>query len=282
MSARHPLKTQSTLRGRARLHHLGRLSGRCVFVSDVHLKRPDDELSSSFLKFVTGLKGNVEHLFLVGDIFEFIDASSIFFRRLWDSVFSALQDLKANGCCIYFIEGNHDFGFCEGRSHRWWAEWADFAGDVCCAFLHESAGSVHVRHGDDIVASQAYLYFRACVKDTRIQQILRVIPGRLMHELCLWFAERSRRAGAYRPLEASVLKSSVQSYLRQESPGVPEALVLGHIHVFSDAFGLGSRLLSGPDWPSAPSFLALDEHGNWSRRFLQPDKVAPLFLSRLD
>lgn len=275
-------KTESLRLGRVRRHDLGLLSGRCVFVSDVHLKRPDDDLSSAFLHFLAGLKGNVDHLFLVGDIFEFIDASSVFFQRLWDPVFSGLRDLKSGGCRVYFIEGNHDFGFSGAGIHHWWSEWADLAGDLSCAFLHESAGTVHVRHGDDVVASQAYLYFRACVKNRRIQQILRAIPGRLMHELCLWFAERSRRAGAYRPLEQSVLKSSVQAYLQRENPGVPQALVLGHIHVFSDASGLGSRLFSGPDWPSAPSYLELDRQGNWFRNFLWPDKVVPLFLSQLD
>jgi UDP-2,3-diacylglucosamine hydrolase len=269
-------------RGRAKMHDLGRLSGRCVFVSDVHLKRPDDGLTRLFLSFLKSLQGEADHLFLVGDIFEFIDGASAFFQELWSPIFAVLGELKSAGCCVYFLEGNHDFGFAARGSQIWVSDWADLAGDFACVFEHDSAGSVHVRHGDDVVASQAYLQFRAWVKDARLQRLLRVIPGRLMHEICLWFAERSRAAGAYRPLEEDLLRQCVISYLREGHDREPQSLVLGHIHVFSDAVGSSGQLFSGPDWPSAPSFLALERAGNWSRHFLHPDKNVPVFLSCLD
>lgn len=256
--------------GEAPLVDLGRLAGTCAFISDVHLEEPDAELTRFFLQSIQELVGKVDHLFLVGDLFEFIDVGGRFFRDYWTDFFAVLRNLKENGMQIYFVEGNHDFGFAAVARRAWLAEWSHAAQDACFRFLHPHAGVLHVRHGDDVVTTPAYLKFRYLVKSSWCQWPLRLIPGRWMHRLCIWFAQKSRARGNYRPLPRSKLVADLQRYASRSTDF--DALVIGHIHVHTDARNVGARAVSffsGPDWHTSPSYLLLQHDGTFERVFLQ-------------
>lgn len=83
---------------------------KLLFVSDVHLK---ERQSSEYIHFLTFLKfvlqsKDVDHLFLVGDIFDlWISNKSIFSNHFFD-VIALLQDIAKQGTQIHYFEGNHD------------------------------------------------------------------------------------------------------------------------------------------------------------------------------
>ena len=89
-----------------------------VIISDVHLREPENHITKLFIetldKFILEKKNKtseIEAIFLLGDIFDFITVSKSFFIKLWKNVFNKFHEIKSLGISIYFIEGNHDFGF---------------------------------------------------------------------------------------------------------------------------------------------------------------------------
>lgn len=286
--------------GQAPLGEGGLLSGDALFLSDVHLVDPRDVQTKMFLNFLQSIGGTsgvnsgrsqsvsferVQHVFLLGDIFEFIDASSEFFRELWRDVFDVLGLLRARGVHVYFVEGNHDFGFeyvrqrdlqtvSKSATDAWLQRWAAFVGDVGLEFEHPALGRVHIRHGDDVVAPKEYLYFRGFVKSRLAGFLLRRVPSRASHYFFIWLAKMSRKRGGSYALSFEKVRDDVLQFVSQGMFSRPDVFIIGHIHVFIDAKINGMRTLSGPDWYQAPSYLLLTQDGSIRRVFLDEGKRA--------
>jgi UDP-2,3-diacylglucosamine pyrophosphatase LpxH len=294
--ARPELRRSKRL-GRAPLGDGGTLHGDALFLSDVHLVDPSDAQTVLFLDFLRTIRsdtsqdaplGQVRHVFLLGDIFEFIDASSTFFRALWKEVFAVLGLLQSRGVLVYFVEGNHDFGFEYVRqlafakessrdSSHWLKQWATFVGDVGLQFHHPALGRVHVRHGDDVVAAQEYLYFRGFVKSRFAGFLLRRVPSQASHHFFLWLARKSRKRGDAYELPLEKVRDDALRFVSDGEFPLPDVLIIGHIHVFIDTKINGMRMLSGPDWYQAPSYLMVSLDGSIGRYFLDDRKrVEPL------
>ena len=260
--------------GQAQVVHLGKIEGNCVFFSDVHLMQPFDFHTAHFLKVLMEAGNSAQHVFLLGDVFEFIDASQRFFRKLWKPVFDTLTELRNQGVHVYFLEGNHDFGF--ELSHRrefkktesWLRSWSTFAADAAFEFEHPGAGLVHVRHGDDVVTHDAYLRFRHFAKSFPAQFALSLLPALPIHLFFLWFSKKSRRRGEAYVLTSQKLLLDFEVFLQTRHFRKPNVLIVGHIHVLGDGYVKGVRTLSGPDWHTAPSILELAADGKITRRFL--------------
>lgn len=272
------------------------IDGDCVFLSDVHLFEPEDEATAVFLSVLQAIgerQGHfrdVRHVFLVGDVFEFIDGSAPFFRRLWKNVFDALAELRARDIHVYFIEGNHDFGF-EHRgpaynAHEqpqglspgcpWSSQWATFAGDAGLHFEHPALGSLHVRHGDDVVSEPGYLYFRAFVKSAGARRLLRLLPSAPAHRFFLAFAKLSRRAGSGYHLTLAKIHRDVRRFFQRHRDIPLRTMVIGHIHVHLDTIVDGVRVLAGPDWHTAPSYLVIGAGGEVQRLFVDSKRTVPV------
>ena len=250
-------------KGHSQVVHLGKIAGDCLVFSDVHLMDPADQHTQNFIEALLLYGKQVHHVFLLGDIFEFIDASRSYFRELWRPVFQALEELKASGVAVYFSEGNHDFGFeLSYRRERkwqnsWLVQWASYAGDSAFEFEHDAFGKVHLRHGDDVVTSQSYLRFRAVVKSFVAQFLLGLLPPAPMHVFFLWLARQSRKRGENYCLTKQKLLADVTRFIENGHFEKPDVLILGHIHVYADGPIHGVQTLSGPDWHTAASVLLL-------------------------
>lgn len=271
------------------------LASDCLFVSDVHLFKPEDANTRLLIDLIgrlasdDGELGAVRHLFLVGDIFEFIDASSSYFRMMWCSLFEALAELRDRGANVYFIEGNHDFGFgaeigqrIDGARAGWSQGWATFAGDAGLDFEHPALGPLHVRHGDDVVTEHGYLLFRAFVKSRIAGRILRLVPSAPAHHFFLGLARLSRRAGSGYDLALDKIHRDVKRFLACHPELRLGTLIIGHIHVYLDTCVGDTRVLSGPDWHTAPSYLLLTKEGLFSRKFLDPARTVPVLREQPD
>ncbi len=87
-----------------------------IFVSDAHFTGRDPESMEVFARFLDFHKKQIDHLVILGDLFEFFfgfkkffstDPSSAFTDYL--PVFHQLQRLYREGIRIKYFEGNHDF-----------------------------------------------------------------------------------------------------------------------------------------------------------------------------
>jgi len=73
------------------------------FVADVHLGRKSD---GRFLRWLHKIRGEVDHLFLVGDIFDFYFEYHI--PEAYNEVMHALTQLMQDGTKVYYVLGNHE------------------------------------------------------------------------------------------------------------------------------------------------------------------------------
>ena len=235
-------------------------------ISDVHLRDPSDELTQKFIATLQSFKKE-DTLFLLGDIFDFIAVGSPFFFHYWENVFSALRNLKEMGTQIYFIEGNHDFGF-EHFKSDFLENCFHYCGDSILEFHHSKLGLVHLRHGDNVVCKTHYLFFRSFVKNKVFQNIaIHLFPGKFMQFIFSRYAKLSRKSDKYRTLSNEFLTSCIESTL-DTYPNI-NVLVLGHIHVLRDCLVQNKlRFLSGPDWLSKPNVLFYENNSGFRRVFI--------------
>jgi UDP-2,3-diacylglucosamine hydrolase len=87
-----------------------------IFVSDAHFTGRDPESMKAFLRFLDCEKKQIDHLVILGDLFEFFFGFKNFFLTEEPSaftdylpVFNKLQSLYQKGIRIKYFEGNHDF-----------------------------------------------------------------------------------------------------------------------------------------------------------------------------
>jgi len=246
-------------------------SGSFIVISDVHLRDPDDELTKIFLTTLEQIlllkqeeNNQIESLFLLGDIFDFFAASHSFFFKLWKNVFDTIKKLKENGIAVYFIEGNHDFGF-EHFPSKILNEHFTAYGDFCVKMDHASFGRTVLTHGDQIICPPIYLTFRSLVKSRFWQKIVSFLfPGFFMHFLFSRYAKLSRSHDQYRELPRTFLEGCLAKYLAENLAPL-STLILGHIHMTIDENFKGTHILIGPDWLSAPSYLMCKASGKCER-----------------
>lgn len=82
---------------------------RVVFIADAHLVSPEDANYRLLVRFLNELEGEVDALYIMGDLFDFwLGFPSNPFRQ-YDAILNALENLVLHGCRLVYFEGNHDF-----------------------------------------------------------------------------------------------------------------------------------------------------------------------------
>lgn len=82
---------------------------RAIFIADAHLVSPDDSSYRLLLRFLSELEGELDILYIMGDLFDFwVGFPSHPFTQ-YNAVLDALERLVTRGCRLIYFEGNHDF-----------------------------------------------------------------------------------------------------------------------------------------------------------------------------
>lgn len=125
---------------------------RTIFIADAHLMSPDDANYQLLLSFLRELEGELDTLYILGDLFDFWMGFPSHPFEQYDAVIDALERLVARGCRLVYFEGNHDFHLGAIFSQRLKAE------------VHSGPATVSVQgkrlylcHGDQI-NREDYLY----------------------------------------------------------------------------------------------------------------------------
>lgn len=88
------------------------LHGHCVFVSDAHFRTPPDaaseEREQQLIQLLTSLQPDIQHLFLLGDIFDFWFEYRDVIPKGYVSLFAYFKELHRQGVQIHYFTGNHD------------------------------------------------------------------------------------------------------------------------------------------------------------------------------
>src|SRR5215467_429184 len=116
--------------------------GSVALLGDAHLREGDEE-APAFVRFLDALPRDIRTLVILGDLFAVWIGSPDLIRRHHRDVLDALARLRARGCSLVYVEGNHDYFL--GRLYAR-ELFDDFSPDTLDLIL---AGRLtHLAHGD--------------------------------------------------------------------------------------------------------------------------------------
>ncbi|MEX1099601.1 MAG: metallophosphoesterase, partial [Bacteriovoracaceae bacterium] len=81
-------------------------------ISDIHVRRPDDEAYQLLLQFLGHPKvKESDSVAFLGDVFDHLTGEHEGYLEKFKQFFQKVEELLVAGKRVYFIEGNHDFHF---------------------------------------------------------------------------------------------------------------------------------------------------------------------------
>lgn len=226
-----------------------------IFVADSHFhlkpESAEQQRIRSFGELMT-LAQKADHLFLLGDIFDFWFDYPHFRLRGYDEILYAIDQVKAAGTTIHFVGGNHDI-------------WA-------ARFLHERYGSspdaepfvvtfgdlrIKVCHGDGLLGFDwAYNTFRNIVR-TRLGIVLaKSFHPEILYAFSTWLSGHSR--GATRD-EAGRIEEKAQTWIDNCKETDWDLMIMGHVHHRFEVRSQKQVLTALAGWFDHPGYGVLQD-----------------------
>ncbi len=229
-----------------------------IFVADSHFHlNPDSAEQQRIRRFgeLMLLAQKADHLFLLGDIFDFWFDYPHFRMRGFDEILQALDQVKAAGTTMHFVGGNHDI-------------WA-------AQFLHQRYGTskdaepfvislgqlrIKVCHGDGLLGYDwAYNAFRTMVR-TRLGIVLaKSLHPEILYAFSEWLSGQSR--GATRD-EAGRIEEKAQTWIDQCREDQWDLMIIGHVHHRFEVSSGKQRLTALAGWFDHPGY-AIVQNGEF-------------------
>jgi UDP-2,3-diacylglucosamine hydrolase len=145
---------------------------RKVFLADAHLKNPEDFNYRALMQFLSGLKGNTEALYILGDLFEFWLGYKNFHFPHYLPALQQLRELQESGVSIIYFEGNHDFHM--GPFFEKTLQARVYRGPKV---LSLDGKKVYFCHGDQIISSDyGYRLLRFLMHNRLLKTIFPLVP----------------------------------------------------------------------------------------------------------
>lgn len=202
--------------------------GSALFVGDSHFHvHPDQAEQARQARFLDLLADacQVEHLVLLGDIFDFWFDYPHFLLRGYEPLLRGLDAVRAAGTRLHFVGGNHDIWAARYLHERYGTE-------VDAGPLTLSFGSTRIRcvHGDGMLGKELmYRGFRRLVRNPAAVRLAKTLHPEALFAFSSWLSGASRAATRD---EAEGIETKATRYLARAVQTVPEwdTLVIGHVH----------------------------------------------------
>jgi len=239
-----------------------------IFVADAHFTGRKLGEMDSFLAFLDAEKERMDHLILLGDLFEFLFGfkqlssrkGSTFQEKVFPfsdylPVFQKLQQLSRQGIRFKYFEGNHDFSLASFFREHFGME-VEVYQDGC----EERLGGrrTYVAHGDLSNPSEwRYRFFRKLIKNRLTYELIQLAGPRPARRVARELNELSYRGyhGSDHPKSSTAFKA----FAHQKFLEGFEVVILGHSH-FPEAAeewvdGRRCTYFNVGDWMTHRSFL---------------------------
>jgi UDP-2,3-diacylglucosamine hydrolase len=199
-----------------------------LFVGDTHFHTQPDRAEqvrqARFLEFLAEAR-EVEHLVLLGDIFDFWFDYPHFLLRGYEPLLRGLDGVREAGAHLHFVGGNHDIWAARYLHERYGTE-AE-AGPLTLAF---DTTLVRCVHGDGMLGKELmYREFRSLVRSPAAIRFAKTLHPEALFAFSSWLSGTSRAANRD---EADGIEIKAAHYLEQAVQENPawELLVMGHVH----------------------------------------------------
>jgi len=229
--------------------------GAVALLGDAHLRENDGEVAA-FVRFLDALPRDIRTLAILGDLFAVWIGSPGLVRRHHDDVVAALARLRARGCSLLYVEGNHDF-FLERLYGR--SLFDRFSTDALDLPL--AGRRAHLAHGDRVNRrDRQYLAWRAVSKNRLFFSAFSLLPAASR----LGIADRleKRLAGTNLDFRRGFPHAECEAYARIRIREGAEILVFGHFHEelrldYREGDRKGSVFVL-PAWRAGHRYLRID------------------------
>jgi UDP-2,3-diacylglucosamine hydrolase len=218
---------------------------RDIFLADAHLKEPGDDNYKMLLRFLRNLEGQVDTLFIMGDLFDFwLGFPSNPFRQ-FDAVLEALERLVTGGCRLVYFEGNHDFHLGDVFAKRLRAE--ILTGPVTITLQGKR---LYLCHGDQINrGDRGYRFLRFILRSRPVAASVSCFPPAWALVVKDRLQRKSRASYHVNNARWNYREILMAFAGRLQQQGV-DGMVTGHFHLalLESLAGRPFTLLSLGDW----------------------------------
>ncbi|MDD2308500.1 MAG: UDP-2,3-diacylglucosamine diphosphatase [Desulfuromonadaceae bacterium] len=218
---------------------------RSIFIADAHLVSPDDNNYRLLLRFLRELEGELDTLYIMGDLFDFWLGFPSHPYRQYDAIIDALERLVMRGCRLVYFEGNHDFHLGTIFSQRLKAEIHAGPATECV-----QGKRLYICHGDQINREdRAYLLLRFLLRTNLAAAVIRYFPPAWALKIRAGLQKRSRAGYAAKTAHWDY-RQIILDFARSLQTRGYDGLVTGHFHLAlrENIPGLHFAVLSLGDW----------------------------------
>lgn len=198
------------------------------FISDFHLGERDVERDARkldlFDKFLERISGDLTHLIILGDLYDFWFEYRYLIPKHNLSILFKLRDLVQRGVKVTYVCGNHDFWLGDFMQRE-----LGFEVQSDQLLLDTPRGRIIAVHGDGIAPSDIkYRILKRVLRNRAGIALYRQLPTTLAYRLALGVSGGSRHYGEQRPGEKFV--AEYHEFARKKFAEGYYAVICGHIH----------------------------------------------------
>lgn len=233
--------------------------GAAVFISDLHLAPETPDITEGLLRFLDGIRGPAQSLYILGDLFEIWIGDDELTEPLQASVARALKAVSDSGARVAIMHGNRDFLLGPDFMR---ATGATLLVDPCVIDLFGI--STVLMHGDSLcIDDQAYLDFRQQVREPAWQTAFLAQPIEKRRAIARQYRTDSRDAQTEKdPLILDVNAEAVRQAFRASGA---RRMIHGHTHRPAlhrlRVDGIDRQRWVLPDWSAGGGYLRCDARG---------------------
>ncbi|MCJ8275847.1 MAG: UDP-2,3-diacylglucosamine diphosphatase [Bdellovibrionales bacterium] len=205
---------------------------KAYFVSDIHIKDPEESNSEKLLLFLHQLENNEDsasHLFLVGDIFDLWIHDHTYFVDKYVKIVNAIRSVVAKGIEVHYFEGNHDLYL-----KKFWQQDVGVRVHDGPVFFNLGSHVVRVEHGDFMNPDdKGYLFLRKFLRSTTMTLLAKSLPGVIVQNI----GDRASRASRhYTSHQKKMHEEKVMEFMHTYAESEVQKrffdfLITGHTHV---------------------------------------------------
>lgn len=222
---------------------------RAIFLSDAHLRNPQDRNYQLLIKFLNQQK-DLDALFLLGDIFEFWLGYKHLVFSAYVPILEKLHQLKNSGTKLFFVEGNHDFNM-----GPYFTETLECTVVKDQDIIDWDNKNILVCHGDLLNPAPSYQRLRSFWRSWPVKLLSRIIHPNLVWAFALWLCNKSPKNNPHKFHRDPT--PYLQEFIEKKASGNVDIVVSGHYHFPIESEHDKVKIIALGDWINQFSYAEM-------------------------